>query len=294
MYLEQIRKLKRYRTALIIVAVAFLVFGGTTSFYIYDYTEHNPKFCVSCHIMKPAFESWEQSIHTGIECHDCHYATIFEKNRMLFTTFFQNPEEVSERPHDKIIVPGAMCLQCHRDQKKEGPKITESSGHARHWFKEGLECTSCHAIDLHKFEPKQELCVNCHAQAEKIVSKMKHLPCTNCHDFRKGDLNPKDAACLECHLDQQTPKPVAGGTQLHNQFTCRTCHKVHQPDQTPAASCSGCHTLAMQRGKHPVHLNALGGDCMTCHERHVWRITPEKAKTLCSQCHQAYPLKAFY
>lgn len=45
---------------IIIIAVLLLVImvgGGVVAFKFYDFTQNNPKFCVSCHLMKPAFEA---------------------------------------------------------------------------------------------------------------------------------------------------------------------------------------------------------------------------------------------
>src|SRR5262245_47810405 len=32
----------------------------------------NPKFCGSCHIMKPYYRSWSTSSHNQIKCVECH------------------------------------------------------------------------------------------------------------------------------------------------------------------------------------------------------------------------------
>lgn len=273
--------------------VMLILLMGVASLHVYDYTEHDPTFCVNCHIMKQAFKAWESSIHKGVECHDCHYASIYERNKMLIKTFVERPEKISQRPHGKIIVPSTMCIKCHWAGKKEIPKISQSTGHAMHWFKGGIECTSCHAIQLHKFSAEQALCVNCHAKGKVVLEKMKDMHCTECHSFRKKALVPTSEACVQCHTVRSSPPPGEARTVAHQQFDCMTCHHTHDPGRKPEDACQNCHFLTMKRGKHPQHLDMLGNDCLACHKPHQWRIDEAEAKKTCSGCHKPYPLKRF-
>ena len=288
-YLRQLKNLW-----VVVGILAFLLFAtlATGSLYLYDYTEHDPKFCVSCHIMEPAFAAWETSIHKGIECHDCHYATIIEKNQMLIKTFLEKPEKVSERPHGKILVPSSFCIQCHWKGKKVTKKISDSTGHALHWFKGDIECTSCHAVNLHQFSPEQKHCLTCHADRMVVQPKMKDMRCTECHNFIGDELVPKTKTCLSCHPHEEPSSPT-GATPAHSQFGCATCHQTHGPYQAAKDTCVNCHSYAIKHGKHPIHLEALDNNCLSCHQPHQWKVTPEDAKTLCSECHKPYPLKKF-
>jgi hypothetical protein len=274
--------------------VGLVVVGmGVGSLHLYDYTENEPKFCLSCHLMKDAFHSWETSVHKGINCHTCHQATLYEKNMMFVKTIFERPSEVSERPHDHIIVPSTMCVTCHLAGEKEIVKVSRSKGHSLHWFKENIECTSCHAVELHKFDPEQKFCVNCHAHAKNMLPKMKDMACTDCHNFRTGRLVPGNKECVECHAEKSPLTQPAGASRAHQPFECNDCHQVHNPKKEAKTSCTECHQGAMQRGKHPVHLKALGNECTTCHTPHQWRITKKGSASLCSQCHKSYPLRTF-
>ena len=211
---------------------------------------------------------------------------------MLFKTFMENPGKVSERPHEKIIVPSSMCIQCHWDGREELPKISRSTGHAMHWFKASIECTSCHAIRLHRFEAEQRLCVNCHKSASVILEGMEEMKCADCHNFRGAGLKPDVQTCVNCHPYRELPPP-AGRVLAHQQFECNTCHNTHDKKIRPESTCAKCHFLTLKRGQHPVHTEALGEECMTCHKAHGWRISKESAKTLCAECHEPYPLKFF-
>ena len=290
--LKSISTLRKYRIAVSLLAVVLIAAVFSGSLVIYDYTEHDPAFCASCHIMDSAFESWEGSIHREVECHDCHYATALERNRMLIKTLIEKSQKVSERPHEKIIVPSTMCIKCHWEGEKDIPKISKSTGHALHWFKGGIECTACHAIALHKFEAEQRLCENCHGREKTLLPKMQDMLCTQCHNFRQGKLVPNENVCAECH--SQVKRPTAENrTKAHQQFDCMTCHHTHDLKRPASSSCENCHFLTMKRGKHPIHLDALENDCLSCHQSHQWHITEKESKILCSQCHDLYSLKTF-
>lgn len=281
-------KILKYRIIIILLAVSLMAVMAYGSIRVYDYTEHDPKFCVTCHVMAEPFASWETSVHKSIECHDCHYATIFEKNKMLIQTVLGRPSKISRSPHEKILVSSSFCVRCHWDTHKEAPQISRSTGHAIHWFKKGMECTSCHAVELHKFEHQQGHCITCHEKNKVALAKMKDLACTSCHQFKGGKLIPDDETCLTCHPDQKPAKAKSPG---HGQFECNTCHQVHDPEKPAKNTCVNCHTLTMKRGKHPLHLEAA--ECLTCHQPHRWRVNEKESRELCSQCHDFQPLKSF-
>lgn len=289
---ENNRKLLKYRIVIALQVVLLLAVIGAGSLHLYDYTEHDPEFCLNCHVMKEAFTAWRTSIHKEVECHSCHYASVFDRNKMLIKAFLERPDRVSPRPHEKIIVPSAMCIKCHWEGKKKAKQISNSTGHAMHWFKGGIECTSCHAIKLHHFSAEQRLCVNCHARGKVVLAKMKDMFCTECHDFRGSGLLPKTEACVKCH-EIRSPPPKAERSLAHQQFDCNTCHQTHDPGRPAKGACKNCHFLTMKRGKHPLHLEELGGDCLACHVPHKWHIEEAEAPKLCADCHKPYPLKKF-
>ena len=161
-----------------------------------------------------------------------------------------------------------------------------------HWFKGDIECTSCHAVNLHQFTPEQKLCLNCHADKQVAQPKMKDMQCTQCHDFRGAELLPKTETCLTCHPREESPTPESASL-AHKQFGCTTCHQTHGQYKKAGETCVNCHSLSIKRGKHPLHLKVLENDCLSCHQPHLWKVTQEKARTLCANCHQPYSLKKF-
>ncbi|MEE9258932.1 MAG: cytochrome c3 family protein [Nitrospinaceae bacterium] len=287
------RGTKKYKIIIGLLAGLLVVVMGTGSLHLYDYTENDPEFCLNCHLMREAHHSWETSVHKSVNCHTCHYATLYEKNMMFVKTIFERPTEISERPHDQIIVPSTMCVTCHLAGDDKIIKVSRSKGHSLHWFKENIECTSCHAVELHQFAPEQKFCMNCHAQAKNMLPKMKDMACTSCHNFRTGRLVPGNEKCLQCHAEKSPLAQPASASRAHQPFKCNNCHQVHHPKKTAKTSCTECHQGAMRRGKHPVHLKALGNECLTCHTPHQWRISKKSASKLCSQCHKKYSLSTF-
>ena len=287
------RGTRKFKIIIGLLAGLIVVLLGMGSLHLYDYTENDPKFCLNCHLMKDAFHSWETSVHKGVNCHTCHHATLYEKNLMFFKTIVDRPKEVTKRPHEQIIVPSTMCVTCHLAGDKKIVKVSRSKGHSLHWFKENIECTACHAIELHKFDPEQKFCVDCHAHANKMIAKKKDMACSTCHNFRTGRLVPGNKECIQCHAEKSPLALPKEASRAHQPFECNDCHQIHHPKKAAGLSCAGCHRGAMQRGKHPVHLKALGNECSTCHTPHQWSVTRQKAGQLCSQCHQGYPLKTF-
>ncbi|GBE02892.1 hypothetical protein BMS3Bbin06_00648 [bacterium BMS3Bbin06] len=296
----------------IIIAVLLLVIAvgaGIVAFKFYDFTQNNPKFCVSCHLMKPAYTAWSKSKHKGINCHECHHMGIPEQNRLLITFILHRPKSVPPL-HGKIIVPWKFCFKCHWEKNKKYPeakKINSSRMHARHYFMERIECSKCHGYILHEFLPGARFCLRCHKGKE--VHGMKGLACLNCHTDRTVDLRPGRGKCLFCHGGERTRKElIAGGTldveffrpnkETINkapkinvpkgapmQFYCYECHKPHAKLLPGFDKCLSCHRDILNVGKHQLHIETVGLECTWCHKPHSWKVTKEAAKSVCTTCH---------
>jgi predicted CXXCH cytochrome family protein len=298
----------------IIIAVLLLVIltgGGVVSFKFYDFTQNNPKFCISCHLMKPAYEAWEESEHLGINCHDCHHLSIPEQNRLLMNFVLRRPKSVPER-HGKIIVPWKYCVSCHWEKDENYPdavRINDSRIHAKHYFMEQIECSKCHGYLVHKFTPEERFCVRCHQDKEVHGEGMEGLACLNCHTDRTKDLKPGRKKCLFCHGEEVVRMELmADGTMDVTHFTpeeevieraikidvpegapmqmyCYECHKPHARVRPDFGTCQGCHPQIVNVGKHKTHVQLMGLECTVCHKPHSWRVTEERARTVCTQCH---------
>jgi len=298
----------------IIIAVLLLtILGGAgfASFRFYDFTQHNPNFCVSCHLMKPAFEAWETSVHQKINCHECHHLAVDEMNQLLISFVFHRPTEVPPR-HGKIIVPWKYCVECHWETSPEypdAPKINNSRLHAKHYFMEQIECSKCHGYETHRFVPEARFCVRCHQGKVVHGTGMGELACLNCHTDRTTDLRPGRNKCLYCHGTEKNREMVEeGGTidathfipdsetvkkaikidvpkDAPMQFKCYLCHKPHDKVRPDWGNCISCHRNITEVGKHGMHIQYFGAKCEDCHRPHSWSINKERAKKVCVKCH---------
>lgn len=298
---------------LIIAVLLLVILGGAgyISYSFYDFTQNNPSFCVSCHLMKPAFETWEASVHQKINCHDCHHLAVNEMNQLLISFVFHRPEEVPER-HGKVIVPWKYCIKCHWEVDQEYPdatQINQSRLHAKHYFMEQIECSKCHGYMTHEFVPEARFCVNCHQGKIVHGAGMGELACLNCHTDRTPNLIPGRNKCLYCHGGESVRKMiVAGGTldvthyqptdetvkqaikidvpkDSPMQFQCYLCHKPHDKIRPDWGNCIECHRNIIEVGKHGMHIQYFGAKCQDCHRPHSWTVTDARAKKVCAKCH---------
>ncbi len=303
-----------------ILLLAIIIGGGMVAFRFYDFTQHNPKFCVSCHLMKPAFTAWEQSEHKGINCHDCHRLSIPEQNRLLINFVLYRPESVPPR-HGKIIVPWKHCIKCHWEKDERypnAPMVNKSRYHAIHVFMEQVECSKCHGYRVHRFTVEERYCITCHENREVHGTGMEKLACLNCHTDRTVDLKPGRKKCLYCHGDEAVRKELLAtktidvkhfkpsreiidkATKINvpdnapMQFHCYECHRPHTKVKPDWGDClAKCHTTVPSVGKHEMHIKTVGMKCVDCHKPHKWTVTAEQAKKDCIKCHEYREPKTF-
>lgn len=298
-----------------IIAILILVSiggAGFTAFTTYNFTQNNPKFCNSCHIMNPAFAAWEKSEHAEINCHECHHLSPSELNALMVSAFIKRTEKVPVR-YGKIIVPWKYCIGCHWEENEHYPaakKINDSRLHAKHYFIEKIECAKCHGYKVHEFQPEERYCLECHKGREVHGEGMTGLACLNCHTDRTPDLKPGTGKCLFCHGDDTVRKDLIIGDTIDvkyfepsdeiikqaikidrpknapMQFFCSTCHKPHGQVRPDNDTCLSCHPNEDQVGKHRVHIEDAELQCTHCHKPHSWVVTKKLSKALCSECHE--------
>lgn len=84
-----------------------------------------PKFCGSCHVMQPYFESWSRDLHgrkLGVRCVDCHYRpgerhTVLAKLRGLsqVASYFSGRYGAA-RPRAHVADASCLRSSCHGDR----------------------------------------------------------------------------------------------------------------------------------------------------------------------------------
>jgi len=322
---ERLKEPISLRAKLIIIALVLVIVvgGGFIAFKFYDFTQNNPKFCVGCHLMQSAYDSWSVSEHKSLNCHDCHHLTIAEQNMLLVNFVLKRPDSVPERHKGEVLVKQKYCNQCHTEGKAK--RINKSRFHAKHVYMEQIECTECHGdvkhdkSGLHRFLPSEKFCTKCHADKQVHGEGMGGIACLNCHTDRTTDLKPGRMKCLFCHGtdDKMRQQLVADGTmdvthfppdaalikkaikinvneKAPMQFYCYECHKPHTQGKVrpKSADCLRCHANIRNVGRHKVHLN-MDMQCKACHRPHIWKVTEETAKKDCVECHEYRSPKAF-
>jgi len=298
---------------ILILLTAIIFIGIFAALTFYDFTQNNPTFCTSCHIMQEAYDAFKRSEHAALNCHDCHHLTIFEQNQLLITFALQRTSVVAER-HGKLIVPLAQCLSCHwqvNDKYPSALNISRSAYHAKHVFQEKIECSKCHGYRMHQFSVEGRYCLKCHEGKVIHGRGMEQLSCLNCHTDRTKDLRPDREKCLYCHgsdtvrkeleasgtidIKHFLPSPalvkkavkidVPSGAPM--QFLCSVCHQPHDKSRPDWKDClTRCHNVVLNVGKHELHTNSVGMKCIECHRPHSWKVSEEQAKKDCVRCHE--------
>ncbi len=309
----------------IIVLILIIIIGsGYVSYRLYDFTQNNPTFCVGCHLMQPAYDTWAKSEHKSLNCHDCHHLSVPEMNGLLISFVLKRPTVVPERHKDHVIVDQKFCNRCHTEGK--ATKINKSLFHARHVYMEQIECTQCHGevkadkSGLHHFLPTEKFCTKCHTGKQVHGEGMGGLACINCHTDRSLDLRPGRMKCLFCHSSDEgirkklkddatmdvrfyapdaatitKAKKIVFDNKSPMQFYCYECHKPHEAGKVRPNDevCLRCHAGMPKIGKHKVHLD-MDMKCKDCHKPHVWKVTDASAKKDCITCHEYRKPAAFY
>jgi len=312
-------------SARLIITVLILVIlfgGGAVVYHVHDFTENNPRFCVSCHLMQQAYNAWAGSVHKNVNCHECHYATRAERNRMLLMALINRPKAVGDR-HGKVVVPWKMCFKCHWDKKKgyeNAEDIAKSELHAKHVFIEKIECSKCHGYikdskektGLHQFLPSGRFCLKCHTGKKVHGLGMAGLACLACHTDKTENIRPDRGKCLTCHGNAEirariarlaptvdtryfTPDPgmvrkasslgVVFPKNAPMMFRCYICHKPHEKVRPGMSDCLKCHRKIRKVGGHFLHIKQVGIQCTICHKPHLWKLTKTAARKTCSRCH---------
>lgn len=227
----------QWRTPLVIfvAVVAAVALVGTAAIPL---TNH-PKFCASCHTIRPSYDSWVTSSHKDVTCVDCHVRPglsgfLHDKVRAglkdVAITFFGTPTE----PHNlQAEVDSNVCLGCHRailrvseislrdlpPPVKDVGLVMSHRTHMEAFAKRGKNegCTTCHAGVVHDKPVK----------AYPIVIPRGHVSLDS-KPYYPDD--PKDsklwqsalADCLRCH---------DGKTIHEGKVISKDCGACHIPEK---------------------------------------------------------------
>ena len=228
----------------------------------------SPRFCVTCHFMRPYYESWQKSAHNQVPCIDCHFPPglnfeLERKFKALVQVVKYVTRQYGTRPWTQVEDSSCLRPGCHQTRLLAG-KVD---------FK-GVQFD--HLPHLTGFRRVTRLrCTSCHSQ----IVQGQHMTVTEgtcflCH-FKHGTGGGEPADCKLCH---KFPLPTQGG--LDHSFVekrgvdCQECHVdvVHGEGEVPRDRCLLCHS-------EPERLQRYS-DVAFVHENHV-----TERKIECTQCH---------
>lgn len=249
--------------------VAVVVLGVTYAGYrTYEYVEHDPRFCASCHIMEPAWNTWQQGSHKEVACKTCHEQYLQDRVRIVWHWATAKVEKIP--PHTELNK--AVCEKCHLSKSFRWPQIAKTAGHDIHVVRAKLECLACHLPSLHATQPTSQACVSCHSHARMNIGGMGGFHCTACHPFlapKEKGVEPEKQLCLNCHGALQLKgETFPAGAPMP--FECSACHKPHTKPLLKFSDCLGCHAQIAEDRKH-FEMRALT-KCVMCHRPHSWKV----------------------
>jgi nitrate/TMAO reductase-like tetraheme cytochrome c subunit len=251
-----------------------------------------PKFCGTCHVMKPYYESWVDSNHAHIPCVDCHippgltaelrkkYEALSMVARYFTGTYSTNPwTEVDDE----------ACLRCHERRLLAGREL----------FGEVLFDHRPHLAEVRR--GMRLRCTSCHSQ----IVQGSHITvtsstCVLCH-FKDQEPGTGAARCTLCHQVPDNVVDAAGLGFDHSDVTrfgmvCESCHSPASPAEgsVPEQRCFICHNDPERLAEyddeqllHQMHVTEHKVDCMHCHQE-IEHVTPQHiqvAQTECGTCH---------
>src|SRR5438270_5160903 len=161
------------KIAVILITLAIL---GVVAAAVAIPLTNDPKFCASCHTIKPSYDTWVISTHKEVTCVACHVRptfTGFMEDKVIkgmhdvWVTFLGRPKRSEDL---KATVHSEVCLSCHRNMLRiselatrdlSGPLkkaglIMEHRKHMEAFNKRGKGegCTACHATGVHSQQYK--------------------------------------------------------------------------------------------------------------------------------------------
>lgn len=246
------------------------------SYFVYDYTQNNPKFCLTCHLMNNAYDTWITSAMHETSCKSCHESDIATNLDHLRKALLLDPDEVQKTTE----IDNERCEECHVSEDPQWLQVFETVGHQTHVYLNADEpdCITCHGVQLHIFEPPEQVCTECHDGEREIAIDKMEIHCLSCHEFTRPEyqaLIPERSECLKCHESSLT-MGVSFPSGAHSDTICGDCHNPHQEEKN--VECTTCHRLS-DTTLHNMEVHTI--DCTSCHKPH----SQVSMRDNCESCH---------
>ncbi len=207
--------------------------------------------CSECHL--DTVTEWQDSIHaqayhdaafqeawqaqdSKTECLACHTTGFTARNgeyeQAGVTCKACHGETPATHPPDAVSVDVTVdiCADCHT--------TTYSEWKASLHGEQQLACTTCHTPHRQelRFATANELCLNCHTEAQNDYAHVTHLEqtCVDCHWYRSLDET--------AHIMTGNLLPTGHDSQVET-HTCVDCHE-NLPENA--------ETVAVSESEHPL------------------------------------------
>lgn len=279
------------------------------SYLALEYTA-KPRFCVTCHYMKPFYEAWKTSGHNKVPCIDCHYppglkSALQRKFQASVQVVKYVTRQYGTKPWTEIDDSSCLRPECHSKRLLKGKVdfggVTFDHGPHLTSFRRvtRLRCTSCHAqiVQGTHMTVTQGSCFLCHFKNTAEEPGMSR--CTLCHQpaqlvARGNETRGKGSPNRSQHGPSVTRFDHA--MVLDRGVECTECHSdvVQGKGAVPRDRCLVCHSepahLAHYHNTEFMHRNHVTDhkvDCMRCHVEIEHRL-PEMGTTGaldCQSCH---------
>lgn len=242
------------------------------------------KSCVSCHSEHHGrtFESIRfdtktfdhaktgyqlQGGHTKVSCRECHQAknianATLKKNKNTYLGLQQKCTTCHDDYHQGTL--SQSCLNCHTmNSFQKAPKFE----HSKTSFPLKGKHSEVSCIECHKVGTKND-------KKFQFFSNVVHTNCTSCH--KDPHENRFGQNCTKCHNEwswkanpsiqqgfdhNKTAFPLIG---LHQNVSCKSCHKGSLTDPLRHQKCLECHQDYHNGEFNKPNQPAI--DCKSCHE----------------------------
>jgi nitrate/TMAO reductase-like tetraheme cytochrome c subunit len=285
----------KWAKRIIVVLVTFIPSSLGVTFLAVEVSSQ-PRFCGTCHNMKPYYESWKHSSHRDVPCVECHIPPGIESEirkkyeaLSMVTSYFTGT--YGTRPWGDV--PDQSCLRsgCHAKRILLGREL----------YGGVLFDHQPHLTEMRR--NKQLRCTSCHSQ----IVQGKHIAVTSstcflCH-FKDTRLNHGTARCTLCHTVPEKIITTAGLSFNHGDvkrfgMDCMSCHEgvVRGSGAVPRERCYTCHNQQERLVKyeeteqlHRIHVTEHSVQCLHCHIeiQHKVPAREEAVAAGCESCHSA-------
>jgi nitrate/TMAO reductase-like tetraheme cytochrome c subunit len=284
---------KRFGIAVVVTLVlitAFMIFTLEIT--------SQPRFCNTCHNMKPYYSSWQESSHNHVTCTDCHFPPGL-KNKVkgkftalsMLVNYFTG---IYKRSKPWAEIPDESCMRsgCHETRLLQG-KAT---------FKKKIIFD--HEPHLEELRRGKKLrCTSCHSQiVQGSHISVTETTCFLCH-FKGAETGEAVNACKICHKPpvakdgDKSPLIYNHRMVVEHKIECQKCHgdmKVGDGN-VPKARCHVCHDdmgkLNLYRDTPLMHKNHITDHKIECDQCHmgIQHKSVARTKYVKPDCHSCHP-----